>query len=135
MKKTFRSKWSWNVKLQSFIHKGHIWSNSTYCTILFRDLHFLTLYYKFQLKTTIMFNLNSWMKNCIWKSFGEQIPSFSKVLHWTSLNEEIHTLVAEFFAVLFSNRLSNHKVHIFWEGHNILRNLHLTFVYLYCTQK
>ena len=25
------------------------------------------------------------------------------------------------------------KVHVFWEGHNILRNLHLTFVCMYCT--
>ena len=27
------------------------------------------------------------------------------------------------------------KVHIFWEGHKILRNLHLTFVFMYCRQK
>ena len=27
------------------------------------------------------------------------------------------------------------KVHIFWEGHKILRNLHLTFVYMYYRQK
>ena len=27
------------------------------------------------------------------------------------------------------------KVHIFWEGHNILQNLHLTFVCMYCRQK
>ena len=25
------------------------------------------------------------------------------------------------------------KVRVFWEGHNILRNLHLTFVCMYCT--
>ena len=28
-----------------------------------------------------------------------------------------------------------YKVHIFWEGHKILRNLHLTFVCMYCRQK
>ena len=27
------------------------------------------------------------------------------------------------------------KVHIFWEGHKILQNLHLTFVCMYCRQK
>ena len=27
------------------------------------------------------------------------------------------------------------KVHIFWEGHKILRNLHLTFDCIYCSQK
>ena len=27
------------------------------------------------------------------------------------------------------------KVHIFWEGHKILRNLHLTFDCMYCSQK
>ena len=27
------------------------------------------------------------------------------------------------------------KVHIFWEGHKILRNLQLTFVCMYCRQK
>ena len=27
------------------------------------------------------------------------------------------------------------KVHIFWEGHKILRNLHLTFDCNYCSQK
>ena len=27
------------------------------------------------------------------------------------------------------------KVHIFWEGHKILRNLHLTFDCVYCSQK
>ena len=27
------------------------------------------------------------------------------------------------------------KVHIFWEGHKILRNLHLTFDRMYCSQK
>ena len=27
------------------------------------------------------------------------------------------------------------KVHIFWEGHKILRNLHLTFGCMYCSQK
>ena len=27
------------------------------------------------------------------------------------------------------------KVHIFWEGHKILRNLHLTFDCMYCNQK
>ena len=26
-------------------------------------------------------------------------------------------------------------IHIFWEGHKILRNLHLTFVCMYCRQK
>ena len=26
------------------------------------------------------------------------------------------------------------KVHIFWEGHKILQNLHLTFVCMYCRQ-
>ena len=26
------------------------------------------------------------------------------------------------------------KVHIFWEGHKILRNLHLTFDFVYCSQ-
>ena len=29
----------------------------------------------------------------------------------------------------------NIKVHIFWEGHKILRNLHLTFDCMYCGQK
>ena len=28
-----------------------------------------------------------------------------------------------------------HKVHIFWEGHKILRSLHLTFDCMYCSQK
>ena len=27
------------------------------------------------------------------------------------------------------------KVHIFWEGNNILQNLHLTFDCMYCSQK
>ena len=27
------------------------------------------------------------------------------------------------------------KVHIFWEGHKILRNFHLTFDCMYCSQK
>ena len=27
------------------------------------------------------------------------------------------------------------KVHIFWEGHKILQNLHLTFDCMYCSQK
>ena len=27
------------------------------------------------------------------------------------------------------------KVHVFWEGHKILRNLHLTFDCMYCSQK
>ena len=27
------------------------------------------------------------------------------------------------------------KVHIFWKGHKILRNLHLTFDCIYCSQK
>ena len=30
---------------------------------------------------------------------------------------------------------SNFKVHIFWEGHKILKNLHLTFDCMYCSQK
>ena len=29
----------------------------------------------------------------------------------------------------------NNKVHIFWEGHKILRNLHLTFVLCSASQK
>ena len=32
-------------------------------------------------------------------------------------------------------QFNNHKVHIFWEGHKILRNLYLTFVCMYCRQK
>jgi hypothetical protein len=27
------------------------------------------------------------------------------------------------------------KVHIFWEGHKIMQNLHLTFDCMYCSQK
>ena len=27
------------------------------------------------------------------------------------------------------------KVHIFWDGHKILQNLHLTFDCMYCSQK
>ena len=32
-------------------------------------------------------------------------------------------------------RFSGFKVHIFWEGHKILRNLPLTFDCMYCSQK
>ena len=31
--------------------------------------------------------------------------------------------------------LSTDKVHIFWEGHKILQNFHLTFDCMYCSQK
>ena len=36
---------------------------------------------------------------------------------------------------LFSTSIRYHKVHIFWEGHKILRNLHLTFVLCSASQK
>ena len=32
-------------------------------------------------------------------------------------------------------KVKNFKVHIFWEGHKILRNLHLTFVLCSASQK
>ena len=34
-----------------------------------------------------------------------------------------------------TQKFENYKVHIFWEGHKILRNLHLTFDCMYCSQK
>ena len=39
-----------------------------------------------------------------------------------------HWLLYTFMTVI-------HKVHIFWEGHKILQNLHLTFDCMYCSQK
>ena len=35
---------------------------------------------------------------------------------------------AEWFSINLNTLILNFKVHIFWEGHKILRNLHLTFV-------
>ena len=43
-----------------------------------------------------------------------------------------------FFSTFFRKKVSialNFKVHIFWEGHKILRNLHLNFDCMYCSQK
>ena len=34
-----------------------------------------------------------------------------------------------------TNYIKSVKGHIFWEGHKILQNLHLTFVFMYCRQK
>ena len=34
---------------------------------------------------------------------------------------------AEWFSINLNTLILNFKVHIFWEGHKILRNLHLTF--------
>ena len=37
--------------------------------------------------------------------------------------------------MIFCIKNQTTKVHIFWEGHKILRNLHLTFDCVYCSQK
>ena len=42
-------------------------------------------------------------------------------------------LLIQFNSVIFSVVIFN--VHIFWEGHKILRNLPLTFDCMYCSQK
>ena len=59
-------------------------------------------------------------------------------LNWIEYNKALHrTLILK---VLKSERnvqtLSDNegKVHIFWEGHKILQNLHLTFDCVYCTR-
>ena len=39
------------------------------------------------------------------------------------------------FLDLMSTFSSEGKVHIFWEGHKILRNLLFTFDCMYCSQK
>ena len=43
-------------------------------------------------------------------------------------------LVQTFSQVLEGRYVYIVKVHIFWEGHKILRNLHFTFVCMYCRQ-
>ena len=42
---------------------------------------------------------------------------------------------AVFTKALLNGELIEIKVHIFWEGQKILRNLHLTFDCMYCSQK
>ena len=47
-------------------------------------------------------------------------------------------LIKEFwqhFWICFSSSVTNSKVHLFWEGHKILQNLHLTFVLCSASQK
>ena len=53
----------------------------------------------------------------------------SSLVHWIKPN--LFNLVRYFFATIFLLV----KVHIFWEGHKILRNLHLTFVLCSVSQK
>ena len=45
----------------------------------------------------------------------------------------LHELLRQFKS--WTNWVNSGKVHIFWEGHKILRNLHLTFVLCSASQK
>ena len=47
--------------------------------------------------------------------------------------DQVHVFLRKGFLVGFSSSLG--KVHIFWEGHKILQNLHLTFVLCSASQK
>ena len=59
-------------------------------------------------------------------SLDKFIHSFKLVL-WVNVKGVIHKLN--------SMQGNKYKVHIFWEGHKILRNLHLTFVLRSASQK
>ena len=45
---------------------------------------------------------------------------------WSADNDNIDNGLGSFSLI---------KVHIFWEGHKILQNLHVTFVCMYCRRK
>ena len=51
--------------------------------------------------------------------------------YWTNFLHIKHICTIISFIV----RIFDFKVHIFWEGHKILRNIQLTFDYMYFSQK
>ena len=55
---------------------------------------------------------------------------------WDSIKLERRQLAVQYkFVVFVGGSGEQYKVHIFWEGHKILRNLHLTFDCMYSSQK
>ena len=59
------------------------------------------------------------------------IPLISWESNWIAKQWTLN--IAYYFSI--PNKRSTIKVHIFWEGREILRNLHLTFDCKYCSQK
>ena len=76
---------------------------------------------------------NFWHWTCFWFS-NKCLVSWNCSLEEESISESVTVSVLLKYIFDFNNK-KEYKVHIFWEGHKILRNLHLTFVCMYCRQK
>ena len=81
-----------------------------------------------------------WSQNLVWTL---TCATYNKLSHKTFENAHQANNLANIPHFLFTNGKSTYvnyilkliKVHIFWEGHKILRNLHLTFDYSTYSQK
>ena len=66
---------------------------------------------------------------------------FERVVWWAKNNRALFWQSKHFYScMIFQNTMYiefhlSIKVHIFWKGHKILQNLHLTFDCVYCGQK
>ena len=67
-----------------------------------------------------------------------------EALYYTKIAHNWYSYLSIFFSCVLENLWQQncilklpdlYKVHIFWEGHKILRNLPLTFDCMYCSQK
>ena len=77
--------------------------------------------------------VNFWHWTCFWFS-NKCLVSWNCSLEEESISESVTVSVLLKYIFDFNNK-KEYKVHIFWEGHKILRNMHLTFVCMYCRQK
>ena len=133
-RKEEKSLWNWQIDISNMNKSfdSFLWFDTTYDWLLILFWQILSgLKFFENLYSLIDFKCCSFNVRLIWQLVKHKVL----IKNLKSHNKAGLTNIHQHKVFKLNRNMWDFKVHVFWEGHIILRNLHLTFDWHYIEQK